>query len=223
MHRTETAPGRTPCEPPAVYPSLGRWMDEADVRAERHVAVLGHDFWLNRYGADPSVVGRTIDLTSGTHEIIGVMGEEFSFPANTSTWVPYFVDGTSPFSASEPFGAFRFFGIGQLAPGLTREDARADLAAVLPQIAEVFPGEFSAFVLEDGRLSPTVEPLATWGIASVQRTLWLLFSASIIVLLIACTNVAHVLIVSVEARRGMMAVRIALGAGRLRLLRLSLA
>lgn len=204
-------------------PSLGRWMDEEDVRLGRDVVVLGHDLWVSQYGADPAIVGRTIELTSGTHEVIGVMNRGFSFPANTLVWVPYVVRGTSPFSVSEPFGAFRFLGVARVAAGSTMEDARTELAALLPQVEDVFAGEFAKFVVEEARLTPTVEPLETWGITGVERTLWLLFSASVIVLLISCTNVANLLIVRAEARRRMIAVRMALGAGRLRVAQLSLA
>lgn len=204
-------------------PSLGRWIEDEDVRSGREVAVLGHDLWVGQYGADPSIIGRTIELTSGTHEVIGVMSEGFSFPANTLVWVPYAVSGTSPFSASEPFGAFRFLGVARVAAGVTTEEARSELAALLPQVDEVFPGEFARFVVEEARLTPTVEPLETWGIPGVERTLWLLFSASVIVLLIACMNVANLLIVRAEARRRAIAVRMALGAGRLRLAQFSLA
>jgi predicted permease len=206
-----------------VRPMAGRWIDEEDVRFGRAVAVLAYDLWVSQYGADPSIVGRTIELTSGSHEVIGVMDEGFTFPGATLLWVPYVVEGTSPFSASEPYGAFRFFGVARVAAGSTDEDVQAELTALLPRVGEVFAGEFADFVVEEARLNPTVEPLESWGTTGVERTLWLLFGASVIVLLIACTNVANLLIVRAAGRRRLIAVRMALGAGRLRLARLSLA
>ena len=206
----------------AARPVVGRWLGPEDARAERAVVVLAHDLWLNRYGGDPSIVGRTIRLGDTPHEVIGVMEEGFSFPGRNGVWVPYRVIGTEPFQASTPFGAFRFFGIARLAPDVTGAEAQLELASLLPLVPQAFPGDFARFVVDEARLAPRVERLSSWGVGELERTLTLLLGAAALLLLIACSNVANLLLVRAQAGRRTTAVRLALGAGRLRLLRLHL-
>ena len=204
-----------------VPPLLGRWFDDADVASERDVVVLSHELWSRRYSADSSLIGRTIRLGSVAREVIGIMPDGFSFGG--SFWIPYRIQGTAPFRARQPFGAFRFGGIARLKTDVSAAVAQADLDALIPRVREAFPGAFGRFVAEQARLQPRLVSLWEHEVGDIQRKLWILLGTVGFVLLIACANVANLVLVRAQARQREVAVRTALGAGRVQLIRWFLA
>lgn len=205
-----------------VQPMLGRWFNAGDVASGAAVVVLGHELWTTQYGEDPSIVGRTIRLNDDAHEVIGVMPAGFSFPYQVQLWTPYEVERRS-FRVRMPFDHFRSQGVARLKPDVTPQDAEADLNALIPWVREAFPGDFARFVLDEVGLRPDVQTLKRREVADVERRLWILQGMVAFVLLIACANVANLFLVRGQARQRAVAIRVALGAGRARLLRWYLA
>lgn len=204
-------------------PALGRLLlAEDDVPGGPNVAVLGYEFWQRRYGGDPSAVGKTLETSVGTYQIIGVaerglalpMPGPFASSSNLSgftmdVWVPMQLDPAGPFYNSHPY-----VGVGRLRAGLSAEDAQREFTGLFVQIAEALPGVYSPGFLKQYRFGVGLRPLrdAVLG-PTVPRALWLLFGAVILVLVIAAANVGNLFLLRFEARRREAAIRTALGAG----------
>ena len=207
-----------------VRPEHGRIFDEADGRAgNTDIVVLGHGLWQRNFGADPSVVGRTLAVNGASLEIIGVLPESFSFgylsSASIDLFVPY---PTSPeyMSRSGQFANVRRVNaLARLAPGTSHETASSELNAIARAMAaahpDLYPGRGSA----DSGFFMTAQPLHESLTRNSRPILMLLLGAVVLVLLIACVNTAQFLLAQAIDREPEVALRSALGAGRGRLVR----
>jgi predicted permease len=200
-----------------VRAALGRvFSPEDDAPGSPRTVLLTHEYWQTRIGGAPDVLGRTLVLDAEAHEVIGVLPESFRFLDESPLLVtPMRLDPAEV----EGVGNFSFQGVARLRPGVTLEQANADVARMLPIALERYPGMISASQMQEARFAPNVGPLLRDAIGNVGEVLWVLLGTVALVLLIACANVANLFLVRADARHREMAIRTALGAGRLRLAR----
>ena len=188
-----------------VAPAMGRNFSEPEHRFGGPRAVLISDgYWRTRFGGDPDVLDREVRLAIATFSIVGVMPASFLFPdRDVQLWFPVPTD--APFTQDRQSTWYR--GVGRLKPDATLEQASADLAAVQGRLAEQFPDT-------DRELEVRIEPLKEAMIGSASQSLWLLYGAVSVLLLIACTNVVSLLLSRATERRHETAIRFSLGASR---------
>jgi predicted permease len=195
-----------------VTPSLGRWFSQAeDTPGAPQTAVLMYGYWKDRFGADPGILGRRIMIDGKAREVIGVMPESFRFlTEHVSLIVPLQFD-----RAETHLGNFSFRGLARLHPGVSVAQANADATRLIPVAIDSFPSfpGMSKAMFTEARLAPEVKPLKDEVIGDIGKTLWVLMGTIGVVLLIACANVANLLLVRAEGREQELAVRAALGAG----------
>jgi putative ABC transport system permease protein len=192
-------------------PERGRLLVPDDNHAELPtVVVLGHAFWQRRFGGDPSVVGRKINVEGFPLTVVGVLPRGASLPdVEVALWAPAHVDSTTVLN-NHTWSA-----IGRLKPGVTAEEAERDLAPLTARLAEVFPQVYSKSFLERTGFRTEVTPLRDAVVGeTVTRALWTLFGAVALVLLIGVANVANLFLVRIDTRRREVALRTALGADR---------
>ena len=189
-----------------IAPALGRGFDDADHRGVPTTGVVVSDrYWRTRLAADPNAVGREIRIDDESRRIVGVMPASFLFPdRGTDIWVPAALD--APFAQSRAIAWYP--GIGRLKPGVTIDAARADLAAVQAGLAETYPAT--------DRISVVMAPFKNEIVAGARGSLWLLFAAGSLLLLIVCTNIATLLLTRGAERGREIAVRLSLGASSAR-------
>jgi predicted permease len=197
-----------------VTPLLGRsFTREDDSPDSAETAILTYSYWNRKFGGDPSVIGRTIEVDGKPHAIIGVLPEGFRFlnQTNPALVVPMKLNREKTY-----LGSFMYGGIARLKPGVTLQQANADVAHLLPIVNRSFPlsASSSLKVLEGLRIGPNLRPLKQEVVGDVGKVLWVLMGGISLVLLIACANLANFLLVRALGRRQELAIRAALGASR---------
>jgi putative ABC transport system permease protein len=198
-----------------VAPALGRTFRlEEERRGHERLAILSHGAWTRRFGQSPDAIGRSLRLDDQSYEIVGVMPATFQFPAGDNAvelWTPVTFDLSA--LATRPH---RMYGVvGRLGDGRTLEQARVDLAAVAARVAAENPATNAGW-------GARLVPLHDQTVGNVRGTIWILFSAVVLVLGIACANVANLVLARSARTAHDFAVRAAFGAGRWRLVRRSL-
>lgn len=195
-----------------VRPLLGRAFTAKDDSAgSQETVILSYAYWQRRFGGDPQIIGRRLIVNGKAHDIIGVMAQSFQFLSfHPAFYLPF------QFKRSEAFvGNFSYQAVARLKPGVSLDQASADVARMLPMMAEKFrlaPG-MSLKMLKEARIGPNLHPFKEDLVGDVGKVLWVLMGTVGIVLLIACANVANLVLVRAESRQQELAIRAALGAG----------
>ena len=191
-------------------PEVGRAITTADDPiGSRDVVVLGHDIWRRRFGSNAAIVGQQITLDGTAYEVIGVMPESFKYPLRSEMWVPL---RFTPRDLETQRGAHYIDVIGRLKPAVTLEQARENIRAVAARLAADFPST-------NRNSSASVHPLREALVGNIRQSMFVLLGAVGLVLLIVCVNIASLVLVRAVGRGRELAVRAAMGAGRVTLIR----
>src|SRR5262249_14517725 len=194
-----------------VPPALGRWFSDDDgIPGAAPVAVLSYGLWTRRYNSDGAVLGRSVLVGGLPTRIVGVMPSSFEFPdARVDLWMPV------QLARSQGFGLWGYQGVARLRDGATIAETRGELASLITDLPRAFPGDLGALGNVETNLIVTARTLKAAMVSGVEKALWALLAAVGVVLLVACANVTNLFLVRSEVRQREIAIRRALGAGRL--------
>src|SRR5215470_14683074 len=197
-----------------VAPQLGRaFMPEEDRPGGAPVVILSHAFWQRRFGGDPAVIGQSLTLDRESRQVIGVMPPGFKFIEKADALLPLAINAQLESTRNTDGRRYLLSNIiGRLKPGVTTEMARSELDSILQHGKQDNPALSYG---DKARVTPLGERL----VGHLRRGLLLLFGAVVFILLIACINVANLILARARARQKEMAIRAAMGAGRGRLVR----
>ena len=199
-----------------TQPVYGRFfINEEEQAGHAPVAVVSHTLWQRRYGSDPSLVGKQITLDGNSYTVVGIAPAGFQYPDKTEVWIPPFRLAPTVSEQMDPTQV-RGFGmlatVGLLKPGITLPQAAAEMETIVSRLRQQYPDT-------NNRRFNRVVSLHQHLVGETGSMLLLLFGAVGFVLLIACANVANLLLASAAARQKEMAIRTALGASRIRVVR----
>ena len=207
-----------------VQPMLGRWFTEADEAGASGTGpdaapavILTYGYWQRRFGGEQSAIGRTMTIDSRPSQIVGVMPPDFRFPTFDAEIIllQRFDRGRLT------LGGFGMLGLARLKPGVTLAQATADVERMIPIWLNAWPTlpGWDRQIFAGWRITPAFRPLKNDVVGNVANMLWVVMATIGIVLVIACANIANLLLVRAEERRQEFAVRAALGASRGRIAR----